>query len=201
MQLVIGASAVSLGILLATFMGGLCLGSWFLPRLMRPGSHPLRVYALIELGIGICGLLVLWGLPLIDGLYVAGEQSGLPGMLTRSGLCAVCLLAPTFLMGASLPAISRFIAATPRGVAWWGWLYAGNTLGAVLGCLLAGFYLLRLHDLGIATYAAAAINFVIAALSFAVAGAAPATSLTVEGGDATPDAAQGSEKPLAGSIG
>ena len=43
LQLVIGASAVSLGILLATFMGGLCLGSWLLPRLMRRQSHPLRV--------------------------------------------------------------------------------------------------------------------------------------------------------------
>src|ERR1700690_3324071 len=69
LQLALGASAISLGILLATFMGGLCLGSWYLPRLAGRDSHPLRVYALIELGIGICGLLVLWGLPLIDNVY------------------------------------------------------------------------------------------------------------------------------------
>lgn len=180
LQLAIGASAISLGILLATFMGGLCLGSWFLPKLTPAGSHPLRVYALIELGIGICGLLVLWGLPLIDDVYFASAQGGLAGMLTRGLLCAICLLAPTFLMGASLPAISRFISATPRGVAWWGWLYAGNTLGAVAGCLLAGFYLLRLHDLAFATYAAVAINLAIAIGSFALAMAAPAISLTVE---------------------
>src|SRR3569833_784673 len=48
LQLAIGASAISLGILLATFMGGLCLGSWFLPRLAGPNTHTLRVYALIE---------------------------------------------------------------------------------------------------------------------------------------------------------
>jgi spermidine synthase len=180
LQLAIGASAISLGILLATFMGGLCLGSWFLPRLAGRGTHPLRVYALIELGIGVCGLLVLWGLPLIDDLYFASAQGGLAGMLTRGLLCAVCLLAPTFLMGASLPAISRFIAATPRGVTWWGVLYAGNTLGAVAGCLAAGFYLLRHFDLAFATYVAVAINIAIAAASLLLARAAPATSLTVE---------------------
>jgi spermidine synthase len=184
LQLAIGASAVSLGILLATFMGGLCLGSWFLPKMTGPATHPLRVYALIELGIGLCGLLVLWGLPLIDDVYFASVHGGLAGMLTRGALCAVCLLAPTFLMGASLPAISRFISATPRGVAWWGWLYAGNTLGAVAGCLLAGFYLLRLHDLAFATYVAVTINIAIAIASFALAMVAPATSLTVEEGNA-----------------
>ena len=185
LQLAIGASAISLGILLATFMGGLCLGSWFLPKMTRASTHPLRIYALIELGIGICGLLVLWCLPLIDDVYFASAQGGLSGMLTRGLLCAVCLLAPTFLMGASLPAISRFISATPRGVAWWGWLYAGNTLGAVSGCLLAGFYLLRLHDLAFATYVAVAINLAIAIGSFALAIAAPAISLTVEDISAT----------------
>ena len=186
LQLAIGASAISLGILLATFMGGLCLGSWFLPKLTPDGSHPLRVYALIELGIGICGLLVLWGLPLIDDVYFASAQGGLAGMLTRGLLCAVCLLAPTFLMGASLPAISRFIATTPRGVTWWGILYAGNTLGAVVGCLLAGFYLLRLHDLAFATYVAVAINLAIAIGSLLLARSAPATSVTVEAESLSP---------------
>jgi spermidine synthase len=191
LQLAIGASAVSLGILLATFMGGLCLGSWCLPRLARVGTHPLKLYALIELGIGVCGLLVLWGLPLIDDVYFAGDQGGFAGMLMRGALCAICLLAPTFLMGASLPAISRFITATPRGVAWWGWLYAGNTLGAVTGCLLAGFYLLRFHDLAVANYVAVAINAAIALASFLLAKAAPAISLTM--GEDTASASEAEE--------
>ena len=198
LQLAIGASAVSLGILLATFMGGLCLGSWALPRLARAGTHPLKVYALIELGIGICGVAVLWGLPLIDDVYFAGDQGGFAGMLMRGGLCAICLLAPTFLMGASLPAISRFITATPRGVAWWGWLYAGNTLGAVAGCLLAGFYLLRFHDQAVATYVAAAINAAIALGSFLLARAAPAVRLTMaeDGAKAAATDAPGDPLPV-----
>src|ERR1700745_1110119 len=45
LQLVIGSSAVSMGVLLGTFMGGMCLGSYLLPRYVRRGLHPLRVYA------------------------------------------------------------------------------------------------------------------------------------------------------------
>ena len=59
LQLVIGSTAVSLAVLLATFMGGLCLGSLFLPRLLAAGRHPLKVYALLEAGIGLCGILAL----------------------------------------------------------------------------------------------------------------------------------------------
>src|SRR5689334_5547394 len=67
LQLVIGSSAISLGVLLATFMGGLCLGSIALPRIRASREmHPLRVYALIEIGIGICGVLALFGMPLVD---------------------------------------------------------------------------------------------------------------------------------------
>src|SRR6185369_11237178 len=57
LQLVIGSSAVSLGVLLATFMGGLCLGSIMLPRLKLGAQHPLRVYGKIEFGIALCGIL------------------------------------------------------------------------------------------------------------------------------------------------
>src|SRR6266481_2459091 len=70
LQLVVGSTAVSLGVLLATFMGGLCLGSIALPRLATGARHPLKVYALVELGIGVCGLAVLFGMPLLDRLYI-----------------------------------------------------------------------------------------------------------------------------------
>src|SRR5262245_19579790 len=71
LQLVIGSSVVSLGVLLGTFMGGMCLGSLLLPRLVPPRHHPLRVYAALEAGIGVIGLLILWGMPLIGKMYVA----------------------------------------------------------------------------------------------------------------------------------
>src|SRR6185369_6823589 len=64
LQLVIGSSAVSLGVLLGTFMGGMCLGSLLLPRFVSAARHPLRVYAALEMGIGALGLIVLLIVPL-----------------------------------------------------------------------------------------------------------------------------------------
>src|ERR1700676_846470 len=66
LQLVVGSSAVSLGILLGTYMGGMCLGSLLLPKVIPQRQNPLRVYALIELGIGILGIVALFGVPLVD---------------------------------------------------------------------------------------------------------------------------------------
>src|ERR1700682_2293852 len=74
LQLVIGSSAVSLGLLLAAYMGGLCLGSAALPRIVSSRHHPLRVYALLECGIGVLGLLALFGVPLVGRIYVAGPS-------------------------------------------------------------------------------------------------------------------------------
>src|SRR5436853_1392888 len=76
LQLVIGSSAISLGILLGTFMGGMCLGSLALPRAISADQHPLRVYAFLELGIGALAVLILFGMPLVSGIYTAGAGSG-----------------------------------------------------------------------------------------------------------------------------
>jgi spermidine synthase len=188
LELVIGSSAVSMGVLLGTFMGGMCLGSLLLPRLVTGGAHPLRVYAALELGIGAFGLLLLFAMPLVGGAYTAWAGTGIVGILMRGLIAAICLLPPTLLMGATLPAIARWVRTTPDGVAWLGFFYGGNTAGAVIGSLLAGFYLLSAFDVSIATYVAVAINLVVAALAFALAGrevfeAAPAASA------AAPDAA------------
>jgi spermidine synthase len=169
LQLVIGSSAVSLGVLLGTFMGGMCLGSLLLPRLLSPRLHPLRVYALIEIGIGVFGLVVLFALPAAGDIYTEATGSGLQALLMRGALCAVFLLPPTMLMGATLPAIARWVEATPQGVSWLGFFYGGNLAGAVFGCLLAGFYLLRVHDMAIATYVAVSVNAAVAVLSLGMA--------------------------------
>src|ERR1700693_5539294 len=81
LQLAIGSTAVSLGFLLATFMGGLCIGSVWFPRLRLAGRHPLRIYAILELGIGACAILVQFAIPLVDRIYVAGAEHGMPGFL------------------------------------------------------------------------------------------------------------------------
>ena len=169
LQLVIGSSAVSLGVLLGTFMGGMCLGSLLLPRVVPTSVHPLRVYAALELGIGVFGILVLVGIPQIDRAYAAIAMHGFSGILPRAIICVICLLPSTLLMGASLPAVARSIEATSEGVSWLGFFYGGNIAGAVFGCLLAGFYLLRIHDMPFTTYVAVAINVGVALISFLLA--------------------------------
>ena len=150
-------------------MGGLCLGSALLPRIVSRQQDPLRIYALLELGIGALGVIALFGVPLVGRLYLAGPSEGMAGVVLRGVVAAVCLLPPTLLMGGSLPAIARCAETTPEGVSWLGYLYSANIAGAVLGCLAAGFYLLRVHDMAVATYAAAGINVAVAMLGFILA--------------------------------
>ncbi len=165
LQLIIGSSAVSLGVLLATFMGGMCLGSLLLPRVIPSGWNPLRVYGGLELGIGVIGIALLSLMPDAARIYSQRVEHGASSIALRAGVCALFLIAPTILMGATLPAIARWMESSRRGIAHLGFFYGANIAGAVFGCLLAGFYLLRVHDLATATAVAAAINFVVAAIS------------------------------------
>jgi len=133
-----------MAVLLGTFMGGMCLGSLALPRIVSPARSPLRVYAALELATACCGVAVLFGLPYIGSTL----------------LCVVFLLPPTILMGATLPAISRSVKPSSLG-----YLYAANIAGGVLGCLIAGFWLLRVFDMTVASYVAAAVNVSVAILA------------------------------------
>ena len=173
LEFVIGSTAVSLAVLLGTFMGGMCLGSLAFARIIPASFHPLRVYAAMEFGIGVIAILVLYFLPTPADLYASIGGQGFTGILFRALLCAVFLLTPTVLMGATLPCAARWIDSTPKGVSWLGIFYTGNLGGAVFGCLLAGFYLLRLYDMATATFVAAAINALCATLAFVLAVVAP----------------------------
>jgi spermidine synthase len=201
LQLVVGSSAVSLAVLLGTFMGGMCIGSLALPRFLSARHHPLRVYAVLELGIALAGIVVLFAVPAVGQLYTALVGHGMPGILLRGIVCVICLLPPTILMGATLPAVARWIETTPRGVAWLGFFYGGNTAGAVAGCVLAGFYLLRVHDIATATWWAVAFNGAVAAIAFALARIAPhsagGTASLAGGQHSAGDLAPDSIEPIA----
>ena len=166
LQLVIGSSAVSLGLLLAAYMGGLCVGSAVLPRLLSARRNPLRVYACLELGVGAFGIAILFGLPFIGRVF-AGATPGMAALVARGAVSAVCLVPPTLLMGASFPAIARWVEGTSKPIAWMGALYSANVAGAVVGCVVAGFYLLRVYDMAVATYVAVAVNVSVGLISLA----------------------------------
>ena len=67
----------------------------------------------------------------------------------------------TTLMGATLPAVARWVKRTPEGFSQLGIFYAANIFGAVVGALAAGFVLLPQTDLMITSYVAAAINVLV----------------------------------------
>jgi spermidine synthase len=170
LQLSIGSSAVSLGVLLGIYMGGMCLGSLLLPRYVSPDRHPLRVYAYLELGIGAFGVVVLYAVPFLGSLYTQIAGSGPASLILRALVASICLLPPTLLMGGTLPVVARGVDSTPTGVSWLGYFYGGNLLGAVTGSLLAGFYLLRVYDMPTATLAAVGLNVLVAVIALFVAG-------------------------------
>ncbi|HKP61424.1 MAG TPA: fused MFS/spermidine synthase [Polyangiales bacterium] len=188
LQLVLGSSAVSIGVLLGTFMAGMCIGSLLLSRFVERSRHPLQVYAFLELAIGVCGIGMLFAVPLVQSVYTSVVGHGVSALLLRGILAALCLLPPTVMMGATLPAVARWVRTTPRGVSWLGYFYGANTLGAVLGCLLAGFYLLRVHDMPFATYVAVALNLLVAVAALAIVRAEPAVGPELGSEGAKPSA-------------
>jgi spermidine synthase len=173
LQLSIGSSAVSLGVLLGIFMGGMCVGSLLLPKYIKPNQHPLRVYAWLEIGIGVCGVLVLYLVPVVGDLYTRIAGSSLINVFLRAIVAGLFLIPPTLLMGATLPAIARWVETTPKGVSWLGFFYGGNLAGAVAGSLLAGFFLLRVYDMQTATLVAVALNILVAVLALVIASMTP----------------------------
>ncbi len=162
MELVIGSTAVSAGILLAAYMGGLGAGSLAFPCFARYAMRPLRLYAFIELATGLLAVAVLFLMPLVGSLYTSWAGNGLQSILLRGTIAAVCLLPPALLMGAALPALGRACGGRPS----MSLLYAANIAGGVAGCLAGGLYLLREFDVTVATFGAFAVNAAIALAAF-----------------------------------
>lgn len=166
LRFAIGSSTLSLGILLACFMGGLFIGSLWFHKVVPADRNPLKVYALLELGIGLFGILIPVVMPAVTRVYVSSAAQWGGPFLARAVVSALLLLPPTILMGATLPAISRWMKMTSVGYAQIGGLYSANIVGAVMGTLLAGFYLLRVFDVYVATSVAAGLNLVIAGVGY-----------------------------------
>jgi spermidine synthase len=173
LRLVIGGSWISMGILLSSFMGGMCLGSITLSLVVPARFHPLRVYAALELAIGVIGGTLPWWLPRLSERYLRNADESLTGVSARAAVAAVAILPATMLMGATLPAVARWVKSTPEGLAELGTFYGANTIGAVLGCLAAGFVLLPNTDAIFTSHVAAAINAFVAVGAFALAFATP----------------------------
>lgn len=168
---VFGVTAFAVSTVLISFMGGLALGAALLGRRADAAARPLRMFALLEAGVGAYAL----GLPLllggVDRVYT-WLFSLLPDLfLLRSAVrfvfCVVLLLVPTVLMGGTLPTLGQGLLRRREQVGLGvGLLYFVNTLGAAAGCYLAGFHLLPYLGLFRTTLLAAAFNGIVAGTAF-----------------------------------
>jgi spermidine synthase len=143
--LVFGVTTLAISAVLAAFMGGLALGSWLASRLAARIVHAVRVYALIEIAMGVYALAVPLLFRGIDRAYAGVWQSLHPGFygsaLSRFALATIVLIIPTTLMGATLPVLVRAVTNGARSVSVTA-LYTCNLAGAIAGTIAAGFLLL-----------------------------------------------------------
>lgn len=169
LSLVLGSTVYALSTMLSTFMGGLAIGSYLGGKMSDRYDCHLLMFGLCEMGIGISGLA---SIPLIYYLptvypHIYKTLHFYPPLFfsVQILLCTAVMLLPTILMGATFPVVSRKItenlAEMGRKV---GDAYSLNTVGAVLGSLLAGFFLIPAFGIKGATSFAAFLNLCIAAL-------------------------------------
>lgn len=173
LSLTFGASFQATSIVLASFMAGLSLGGYVLGRKAGQMQRPLRVYGWLELGVGAFALCLPTLLGVVDSLYLSAvigqERVGLLLPFLRTSMAFIILVIPTFLMGGTLPVITRLLVRQDDqfGVRL-SWLYGSNTLGAVVGTLLAGFILIPTIGVWNSQLAAVAFNVLIGVLALVI---------------------------------
>jgi spermidine synthase len=185
-RLIFGASTAASAAVLAIFIGGLGAGGLLLGRRADSHPRPILLYAQLEAVVAMSAAVSPLLLSLVRTSYVAAggtPRLGLfAGTVGRLLLSAVVLAIPTIAMGGTLPAAARGVTrqtdARRRDVAA---LYALNTLGAVLGCVVATFFLLELLGTRAMLWMTAAINLLVAVAAWQTDRVAPIPSGTVVG--------------------
>ena len=175
LTLIFGSTVFATSTVLTAFMAGLALGSFYFGRKIDESEQsPLRMYALLEAGIGAFCLVWPLILSVLGALYVLIHRNVTSEFYTlsliRFVLTFAVLLIPSTLMGGTLPVLTRFFVkrleqlGTNIGV-----LYALNTFGAVIGTVAAGFFLLEALGIRWTLGVGIAINFGVAAIALALA--------------------------------
>ncbi len=168
--LVFGVSSFAVATVVAVFLLGLGLGSYFFGNWSERTRDPLKIYMYVELGIAALSLvsyLLISELPLYPYLYQhAYNKLDFYGLsLVRLLLSIMVLLPPVFLIGGTLPLVSKYFLTAPSELgSKFSKVYYLNTLGAFAGALLTGFVLVRFFGVFVTLMIAVAGNLAVAAL-------------------------------------
>jgi len=175
LSLIFGHTTFAISTVITVFMGGLALGSFLLGRLAdhrgrfassleRFGLSPaLFLYGALEFIIGLYCLITPALFKVVESLYLPWSSLPFLQLSILRCLLSVCvLIIPTFCMGGTLPLLSKFLITRESEVAKkLGFLYFINTMGAVFGTLLSGFFLIRACGITVTLQIAAATNILI----------------------------------------
>jgi spermidine synthase len=164
LALVFGVSAYATATVLAAFMAGLALGGYLAGLAADRMRSPLLWYGIVEVLVGVTALLTSPAFAALQDVYgplyrLVGGSALAP--IIRFVIAFAVLLVPTALMGASFPLVVKAaLGARDDGGRAIGLLYAINTLGAVVGTLVAGFVLIGEVGIRGSIEAAAGLNLV-----------------------------------------
>ncbi|MBN1294031.1 MAG: fused MFS/spermidine synthase [Candidatus Latescibacteria bacterium] len=168
--LVFGGTVISMSVVIAAFMGGLAIGSRIIGRYASKIGNLVRFYGILELILGVIGLLVFFGISHLSGLIysipIDIHADTLTGVLIRLVISFIILIIPTFIMGGTLPVLIRGITGEKKKIIVnTGLLYACNTLGAMTGALLVGFFLIRYMGMTRTNFIAVTINLLMGCIA------------------------------------
>src|SRR3972149_5200363 len=165
LSLVFGVSSFAISTVLTVFMAGLGIGGYIFGRLIDKRGNPLKVYALLEILIGLYAILLPNIFSLTEWLYIKLHVLTGGSFLLLSAerflISFFILIFPTTMMGGTLPVISRFLIKSENRIGVdTGVIYSLNTFGAVAGCIITGFYLIEVIGVTQSLYLAAVLNLI-----------------------------------------
>jgi len=172
LAVMLGHEIVAVLAVMSAFFAGMGLGAWVLHRPLSTVKRPAVWYAGLELGIGLWALCLAGLLPHLGSWAAAllGAEPSLARHWTLAFVLPFFLLLPaTFAMGATLPALERWLSQQRRDGWVVGGVYGANTLGAAIGVLSATFLLVPSLGHTQTLWIMAGVNFFCAASALAIA--------------------------------
>ncbi len=171
LTLIFGSTVYAVSTMLSAFFAGFALGSFILSKYADRLKNPLYAFALLEIGIGIYGLVIIWLFNILPVPYLWAWNNfdlsfGIFNFL-QFALAFLVLLIPTTLMGATWPVVNKAYIKHVEGVGkGTGTLYSVNSLGAIFGSLSAGFILIPLLGIKGSSMFAAVLNLIVGTLIY-----------------------------------